>query len=152
MIKTSFGVGYAKGREDFRRDVVDALEKRVEALTAAGSPQVIANAISGLIGVVKALTTKRKRRSHLRLLAGKKYIVIPGRVRSGTDGDTHFITSVRLMELYKVEPAECYVVKEGDVDALKRLPRLPTLRPRYDGDYRICSCESDSCEIHGTRP
>lgn len=63
------------------------------------------------------------------------YILEPGRVRSRTDGDIHYITALQLARLYGVPLSDC-VVNLGDKD-LRPWVGLPVFRPRYDGNYPL---------------
>lgn len=58
-----------------------------------------------------------------------KYLLCPGEIRSKNDGDLHYISARRLIELYGVDPRECTTDDRG-------LEGLIPLRPRYQGDYR----------------
>lgn len=60
-----------------------------------------------------------------------KYIVFAGYVTSKNDGDQHFISSQRLMQLYGVSPSECVIGQQGKNYDGDLIP----LRPRYDGLY-----------------
>jgi len=64
--------------------------------------------------------------------AGKRYLVVPGWVRSRVDGDRHWIGAERLMRLYGVDPAECVISRGGMVGRHE----LRLLIPRADGRYR----------------
>jgi hypothetical protein len=66
----------------------------------------------------------------------RKYLVVPGRVRSQNDGDEHFIGAARLMTLYGVEPNECVIAPENR-EGWRAPGHLIVLAPRYDGDYSI---------------
>lgn len=68
-------------------------------------------------------------------MTDRKYVVIPGKVRSRTDGDMHYIGARRLMELYDVHPDECYVVKREE-DRFGLPKDLIFLEPRFNGNYR----------------
>ena len=68
----------------------------------------------------------------------KKYLVCPGYVHSIRDGDRHFVTAARLIELYGVNPSECYIRAYGEpplrgVDA----STLTKLVPKVSGDYTL---------------
>lgn len=67
----------------------------------------------------------------------KKYAVYPGYIRSKYDGDKHFITARKLIQLYGADPKECVVVDDFRRD-VKRLgaEKLIGLRPLYDSNYR----------------
>jgi len=69
----------------------------------------------------------------------KKYIVCGDYVTSRSDGDRHYMGPLRLCQLYKVSPNECYLLTEGndrDRRIMESLPKdLPVLRPRADGMY-----------------
>ena len=70
----------------------------------------------------------------------KKYIVIGGYVQSKSDGDRYYINAIRLCELYKVNPMECYLLESKDPAyemRQKGLPDLSVLRPSYSGDYSL---------------
>ena len=65
----------------------------------------------------------------------KKYLVKAGWMTSKTDGDRHFISAKKLMDLYRVNPRECVIFSDkfkylDDVD-------LIVLTPRYDGNYNL---------------
>jgi len=64
----------------------------------------------------------------------RRYAVHPGWVRS-KDGDDHFITARRLMELYGVNPRACVV---WDGHQLGRSAHdYIHLYPRHDGNYTL---------------
>ena len=74
----------------------------------------------------------------------KKYLIAPGHIISGSDGDKHYVNASMLMALYKVDREECVI---DDIDSHKgynfgRLSDLIVLRPRPDGDYRAKGCYS----------
>lgn len=65
-----------------------------------------------------------------------KYLIVPGNVKSKNDGETHYISASQLIDLYGVDPSECYVYSEvmrGNIF----LNHLKRLTPRYDGNYNI---------------
>ncbi len=66
----------------------------------------------------------------------KKYLVIPGWVKSKTDGDRHYITARELMQLYKVPPNECVVFDIRFPDKMY-YEGLIELKPSYNGDYTL---------------
>lgn len=69
--------------------------------------------------------------------ANKKYNVFPGWVKA-KDGDSHFISAPRLMELYCVSLKECHIItSELDFRFMDR--SLTSLHPKDDGDYSIAS-------------
>lgn len=39
----------------------------------------------------------------------KKYLVIPGWIKSANDGEVHWVGASTLMRLYRVNPAECVI-------------------------------------------
>ena len=68
----------------------------------------------------------------------KKYLVCPGYVRSKNDGDRHFISAHRLMNLYGVRPGECFVHVYGEpppcgIDT----STLISLFPSVSGNYAL---------------
>lgn len=85
----------------------------------------------------------------------KKYLVIPGKVTSQTDGDTHHIGAMRLIELYGVNPDECLILNDHYEDRMRILESndrrgapppgytweyidsLIWLVPRNDGNYTL---------------
>ena len=40
----------------------------------------------------------------------KRYLILPGKVYSKTDMDTHYVSANELMRLYSVAPEECVVL------------------------------------------
>lgn len=66
-----------------------------------------------------------------------KYVIFPGPVTSGNDGDVHFIDAPTLIRLYKVDPKECVIYHSDERDFGKSFKGLITLHPRYDGNYEI---------------
>ena len=75
----------------------------------------------------------------------KKYVCIGGNVISKTDGDEHRIFPHRLAELYKVNPNECYFVKDDNDPSIMglRIEELIVLRPRYDGRYDLIQTQKN---------
>ena len=65
-----------------------------------------------------------------------KYIICPGEVRSKSDGDIHYISGQELIRLYRLDPRECYIL-DYDRPLAVDLAGLPTLGPRYHGDYMV---------------
>ena len=71
----------------------------------------------------------------------RKYLLVPGRVVSQTDGDHHFVTSLELAALYGVEMVECLVFHRPCMrpyetpEEMAKAHDLIVLRPRYDGNY-----------------
>jgi hypothetical protein len=67
----------------------------------------------------------------------KRYILVPGTVRSQTDGDLHYIDAPTLARLYGARMEECIVIRreEDERGRSRELYSLPRLRPRYRGDY-----------------
>jgi hypothetical protein len=66
----------------------------------------------------------------------KKYLVIPGYVTSQYDGDRHWVSALRLMHLYGVDPRLC-VVQYREFPGRIHDTSLICLEPRHDGDYRL---------------
>lgn len=66
---------------------------------------------------------------------GPRFVVVPGEVISKSDGDRHFISARQLIDLYRVNPAECIVLDRPHADAQRLMESFIVLRPRYDGDY-----------------
>jgi hypothetical protein len=73
----------------------------------------------------------------------KKYGLRPGWVTSKTDGDRHWVSAEQLARLYQVPMDECVMAPHPTEYQLVRdrfwkvYGYLPTLAPRFDGDYRI---------------
>ena len=64
----------------------------------------------------------------------RRYVVHPGYVRSRSDGDLHYITYMRLINLFKVDPKLCVRF----IEELHRPQPLDThLYPKYSGDYTL---------------
>lgn len=66
-----------------------------------------------------------------------KYVVIPGRVISQSDGQFHYIDAPTLIRLYNVDPNKCVVKYKDERDLGKDFKGLIPLRPRRDGKYEI---------------
>lgn len=69
-------------------------------------------------------------------MAEKKYLLVPGSVRSRHDGEIHVLSAQRLAELYCVPMEQCMV---WSVDRKREdFPdHLITLRPDQRGNYRL---------------
>lgn len=67
----------------------------------------------------------------------KKYIVYPGYVFSKNDGDRHFISADRLMNLYRVNPKECIVVDHKKKLEGYKEEDLISLYPDSSGRYKV---------------
>lgn len=70
--------------------------------------------------------------------AGRRFILHPGTVVSQRGGDRHYISSARLVELYRV-PRRAYWVVESEPRALPYHAGDVHLHPRYDGDYNLAA-------------
>lgn len=66
-----------------------------------------------------------------------KYLVVEGYVDSRNDGDRHFISGRRLIELYNVNPSECLIIKKDEFDLSLKHRNLTILTPKYNGDYTL---------------
>lgn len=66
----------------------------------------------------------------------RKYVLIPGWIISKNDYQKHWISEDKLVNLYKVNPADCVVVLTGEI-ARKKFPNLIRLEPRVDGNYSL---------------
>ena len=71
-----------------------------------------------------------------------KYLVKPGYVQSVTDGQWHYITAGQLMRLYKVSPADCFILRSdlsdlGRLRQLEGIEQLIALRPDKYGRYNL---------------
>ena len=67
----------------------------------------------------------------------KKYLILPGVVRSRSDGDMHYISARQLIELYKVNPEECKIVDSPQSAQGIEWKDYIELRPRTDGNYNL---------------
>lgn len=69
----------------------------------------------------------------------KKYVVYPGVIKSRFDGDRHYISAYKVMELYKVNPEECALISDDRPDIILglNLNHLIPLYPRNDGRYEL---------------
>ncbi len=63
-----------------------------------------------------------------------RIVLWPGEVISSTDGDKHYVSGVRLAQLYGVDYRKCTVVLKGD-RSFRALPSDVNLYPRSDGQY-----------------
>jgi hypothetical protein len=62
-----------------------------------------------------------------------KYCMHGGWVKSRHDGDQHYVSAVRLIRLYGLDPKECVV----SIKQFMEREDLIHLHPRYDGNYRL---------------
>lgn len=71
--------------------------------------------------------------------AVRRFLVVPGYVRSSSDGQLHYIGYARLRELYGVRSRDrCREVQAWEVPALCwAWPEAVPLEPREDGDYSL---------------
>lgn len=65
----------------------------------------------------------------------KKYAIHPGYVVSKNDGDKHFIKYHQLIELYGVDPKECFEWSEHTPG--HEYGKYTHLFPDYDGNYKV---------------
>lgn len=63
-----------------------------------------------------------------------KYLVYPGKVRSKTDGQIHYVGFLQLCDLYRVNPKECADMSQEKNQKLN-FSSLKKLMPDYSGDY-----------------
>lgn len=85
----------------------------------------------------------------------KKYLIIPGYVRSINNNERHYVSAQQLIRLYRVNPSECVVYKVPSflkddevpksiwVERYERLnenlfKELIRLKPQWDGEYIFC--------------
>jgi hypothetical protein len=61
------------------------------------------------------------------------YIVQGGQVTSRTDGDVHYVSAQKLIQLYGVNPKDCRIIT--DKSGWPMQPGQIFLGPRYSGDY-----------------
>jgi hypothetical protein len=73
-----------------------------------------------------------------------KYLIMPGQVKSATDGQSHFISAFKLMNLYGVRLRDCLIYPTGSSTRdqirqreLDRRTELIRLGPRNDGKYQL---------------
>jgi len=65
----------------------------------------------------------------------KKYLLMPGYIKSQTDGDQHYISPVQLKNLYNVPMSECLIYNER---IASRIPEnITILRPQFAGNYTL---------------
>lgn len=69
----------------------------------------------------------------------EKYVVCPGGIKSQYDGDLHHISAGRLMELYRVDPKDCFIMDSPEKMLGFRWEDYIQLRPRSDGNYELPS-------------
>ena len=69
-----------------------------------------------------------------------RYILHPGYVTSKNDGERHYISGLRLMQLYGVNRRDCTIIEGDGFRSLSKYRGQPGdvhLHPRRDGDYRL---------------
>lgn len=69
------------------------------------------------------------------MLSNKKYLLMPGYVKSNNDKDRHYISTVQLRKLYNVPMNECLVLNNRNSTMIP--PGLIKLRTKANGDYTI---------------
>lgn len=69
-----------------------------------------------------------------------KYHLLPGWVLSPSDHERHWINAETLVQLYRVDPRECYLMPGINAPC----PELIPLRPRSDGHYFVPGLEFKS--------
>ena len=75
-----------------------------------------------------------------------KYAIHPSIITSKTDGNEHFITAYQLMNLYKVNPKECFIWdKESSLS--RRWNDYIHLFPRFDGNYDLPTGEGEGMKL-----
>ena len=71
----------------------------------------------------------------------KKYLVFQNEVVSKSDGDIHFISAIKLMELYNVKPKNCIIIRTEQDRIVHNHDihnsKLIKLFPKFNGDYSI---------------
>lgn len=71
-------------------------------------------------------------------MAKKRYVICPGYVISRNDGQRKYIDAGALIHLYRVNPAECFIVgpyQSPRIQFGKDVGGLIFLHPRTDGRY-----------------
>lgn len=76
-----------------------------------------------------------------------RYLLMPGLVRSRTDGQVHYINANHLAMLYRIPMAECIVMppqtpanhrqRMGLLDRVRSGELVGLLTPQTDGDYQL---------------
>jgi hypothetical protein len=88
--------------------------------------------------IVPTLSAQAQTPSHRRV---RRYLVLPGYVRSRQDEDWHYVSGSELIRLYRVNPANCVLATADEADFRHRLMvaanegKYIVLEPRADGDY-----------------
>lgn len=76
----------------------------------------------------------------------KRFAIHPGHVRSASDGQYHYLTGGRLIELYGLDFRECFVVRNIPGQIVD--PELMPLFPRDDGRYKESLLERKVEDFH----
>ena len=66
-----------------------------------------------------------------------KYAICPGYIRSKTDGDRHYIGYNRLIELYQLNPKDCFLDEKVNYIGLSPSDQIIYIYPLYSGNYQI---------------
>jgi hypothetical protein len=66
-----------------------------------------------------------------------KYFIYPGEVKSYSDGDIHYISGNKLIELYGVNPSECKIIRTPEDERGYDTSNVMFLYPRMSGNYKI---------------
>ena len=75
-------------------------------------------------------------------MSEKKYLLVPGYIRSASDGDTHYVSPVQLKNLYNVDMHECLIYNERMMG--KQPEGLIELRPSSIGNYTLPQDKEDN--------
>lgn len=79
----------------------------------------------------------------------KNFLVVPGPILSRIDGDRHYISAGRLMDLYGVHREECIIIDSSrNAYLYGRYEGCLILEPRFDGDYSLPDVLFDPCWEH----
>lgn len=67
----------------------------------------------------------------------KKYLLLPGFVKSWTDGQTHFVSAGELARLYNVPMRACHIYDRDRPETTRGIDMAKYIKlfPRSDGNY-----------------
>ena len=68
-----------------------------------------------------------------------KYLIVPGWVTSKNDGDKHFISAERLIDLYGINPQDCRIFNDDGKSHRGFIRKADEiiLEPDFTGEYKL---------------
>lgn len=65
----------------------------------------------------------------------QRFAIHPGHIMSRNDRQRHFVSYRRLIQLYGLDPRQCFDATKGGYDLHETVEGVTDIHPRYDGKY-----------------